>query len=311
MPVVLGHARAMQAIHGGKANHATLDSQTRAVLRRGGLRPQAAADPAALRATRDRLRRRGPLTRQRAELRAHVQTTNRQDNRPAFRKQLAAKAPRDGVAERCLAPAGQPTGDVALARRDSDAQRLNDVELPSGQTAKQHEAQPLSRRHAVPGLGKLLRVGWRDERQDLTRVPRGQDVVGSCRRVHWAKAAAGKRHGPSGATGGPASRTWAFSAAAGLCRRHHPAGQKALARVERTPGKGKAWTVLAHTLARAVDARRKRDPVFERRQFRNGAWRGAGEPHAYLDAPGLRLTSGALRLSRRQRTRRRTEARWP
>jgi transposase len=41
IPFVLRHALYMKAIHGGKAKHDTIDAQTIAVLRRGGLLPQA------------------------------------------------------------------------------------------------------------------------------------------------------------------------------------------------------------------------------------------------------------------------------
>ena len=51
----------MQAIHGGKATHDTIDAQKIAVLLRGGMLPQAYVSPAAMRATRDLLRRRMPL----------------------------------------------------------------------------------------------------------------------------------------------------------------------------------------------------------------------------------------------------------
>jgi hypothetical protein len=40
-PVVLGHALYMKASHGGKATHDTIDAHNIAVLRRGGMRPQA------------------------------------------------------------------------------------------------------------------------------------------------------------------------------------------------------------------------------------------------------------------------------
>jgi len=57
MPVVLGHARSMFALHGGTAPHDTLDAQHLDVLRRGGRLPQACVSPAERRATRDVLRR--------------------------------------------------------------------------------------------------------------------------------------------------------------------------------------------------------------------------------------------------------------
>ena len=41
LPFVLGHALSLQAMHGGKAKHDTIDAQTMAVLLRGGRLPQA------------------------------------------------------------------------------------------------------------------------------------------------------------------------------------------------------------------------------------------------------------------------------
>jgi len=70
----------MQAIHGGKAKHDRLDAQKIAVLRRGGMLPQAYAYPATMRATRDLLRRRLHLGRQRAERWTHIRQTNSQYN---------------------------------------------------------------------------------------------------------------------------------------------------------------------------------------------------------------------------------------
>src|SRR5215216_1747950 len=100
IPVVLGHALDMKAIHGGKAKHDTIDSQKMAALLRGGMLPQAYVYPAAMRATRDLLRRRMPLARNRAELLAHVQQTTSQDHLPAIGQKIAYKANREEVAER-------------------------------------------------------------------------------------------------------------------------------------------------------------------------------------------------------------------
>jgi hypothetical protein len=68
MPFVLGYALDMKAIHGGKAKHDTIDAQKIAMLLRGGMLPQAYVYPAAMRTTRDLLRRRMHLMRKRAEL---------------------------------------------------------------------------------------------------------------------------------------------------------------------------------------------------------------------------------------------------
>jgi hypothetical protein len=52
--------------------------------------------------------------------------------------------------------------------------------------------------------------------------------------------------------------------------RNHPAGQKDRARVENHQGTGKAVTVFAPTLARAVYDRLKRDTAFDLQTFRTG-----------------------------------------
>jgi hypothetical protein len=136
LPCVLGHALSMQAIHGGKATHDTIDSQKIAVLLRGGMLPQASVSPAAIRAPRDLLRRRRPLTRQRAALLAHIQHTPRQYTLPEIGKKLASKGNRDGVAERFPAPAAPKSVEVDLALIDHDDRLLSDVELTIVQTAK-------------------------------------------------------------------------------------------------------------------------------------------------------------------------------
>jgi transposase len=78
LPFVLGHALYMQAIHGGKTKNDKIDSQKIAVLLRGGMLPQAYVSPAAMRSTRDLLRRRTHVMRKRAELLAHIHNTNSQ-----------------------------------------------------------------------------------------------------------------------------------------------------------------------------------------------------------------------------------------
>ena len=86
----------MQAIHGANAKHDPLAAQHMAGVLRGGMLPQASVYPAARRATRDRLRRRLPLTRQRAARRAHLQPTHNPYHLPAMGQTLADQANRAG-----------------------------------------------------------------------------------------------------------------------------------------------------------------------------------------------------------------------
>ena len=115
---VLGHALAMKAIHGGKAKNDKIDSHKIASLLRGGLLPQAYVYPAAMRSTRDLLRRRLHLVRKRGQLLAHSQNTRAQDNLPAFKRRLAYPANRDGVSDHFADPSVRKSIDVDRALID-------------------------------------------------------------------------------------------------------------------------------------------------------------------------------------------------
>lgn len=263
IPFVLGHALYMKAIHGGKAKNDKIDAQKIAVLLRGGMLPQAYVYPAEMRATRDLLRRRIHLVRKRAELLTHVQQTNSQYNLPEIGKKIAYKANRDGVAERFPDPAVQKSIEVDLALIGHYDDLLRDLELTIVTTAKQHDANTLYLLQTVPGIGKILSLVLLYEIHDVARFPRVQDFVSYGRLVKCAKESAGKRYGTSGTKIGNAYLKWAFSEAAVLFLRNNPAGQKYLARLEKKHGKGKALTVLAHKLARAVYYMLKRRVVFD------------------------------------------------
>lgn len=119
----------------------------------------------------------------------------------------------------------------------------------------------------VPGIGKILSLVLLYEIHAIERFPRVQDVVSYCRLGTCAKESAGKRHGTSGTKIGNAHLKWAFSEAAVLRLRDHPAAQKYLARLEKTHDKGKALTILAQKLARAVYDMRHRQVAVDRETF--------------------------------------------
>jgi transposase len=267
IPFILGHALYMKAIHGGKAKNDRIDAQKIAVLLRGGMLPQAYVYPAEMRATRDLLRRRLHFMRKRAELLTHVQNTNSQYNLPAIGKKIAYKANRDGVAERFPDPAVQKSIAVDLALIGHYDQLLRDVELSILTTAKQHDANTLYLLRTVPGIGEILSLVLLYDIHAIQRFPRVQDFVSYCRLVKCAQESAGKRYGTSGSKIGNAYLKWAFSEAAVLFLRANPAGQKYLARLEKKHGTGKALTVLAHKLARAVYYILKRQTAFDMHKF--------------------------------------------
>jgi transposase len=225
IPCVLGHALSLQALHGGKTTHDKIDAQKSAGWLRGGLLPQAYVYPAAMRATRARLRRRTHLRRKRAAWLAHLHNTTRPDTLPVLGQKSASKAHRDGGAERLPEPAVPKSRDGALALLGHDAQRLRDVELASLKTAKPHHAQPLSLRRTVPGLGESLRWVLPYAIQAIARFPRVQACLSSCCLVPCTQESAGKRYGTAGTKSGHAHLKGAFAEAAVLLRREHPAGQ--------------------------------------------------------------------------------------
>jgi len=263
IPFVLGHTLSMKAIQGGKAKNDKIDSQKIAALLRGGMLPQAYVYPAERRATRDLLRRRTHLMRKRAELLAHGQHTHSPYHLPDIGKKIAYQANREGVAERFEAAAVQKTIAVDLALITYYDELLKDLGLYLLKTAKKHEAHTLYLLQTIPGIGKILSLVLLYEIHDIRRFPSVQDFASYSRLVKCSKESGGKRLGTSGKKIGNAHLKWAFSEAATLCLRNNPEGQKLLARLEKKHDKGKALSILAHKLGRAVYSMLKRQTAFD------------------------------------------------
>jgi transposase len=275
----LGHALYMKAIPGGKAKHDQIDAHKIAVLLRGGRLPMAYVYPPEMRAPRDLLRRRCHLRRKRAELLAPIQNTNSQYNLPEFGKKLAYKANREGVEEHFSDPSVRKTIAIDVALIDHYDNLLREGELYITRTAKGHDAQSFSRLQAVPGLGQILALVILSESQDITRFPRVQDFLSYGRWVKCLKESAGKRLGPSGQKIGNPQLKGACSEAAVLFLRQNKLGQEYFAKLERKHGKGKALTVRAQKLARAVYSLLTRPQAVDLTRFVTASpLRGTGEP---------------------------------
>ena len=265
---VLGHALAMKAVHGGKAKNDKIDSYKIAVLLRGGMLPQAYVYPAAMRATRDLLRRRLHLVRKRGQLLTHIQNTRAQYNLPAFAKRLAYPGNRDGVVEHFPDPSVRKSIEVDVALIDQYDALINDLELTIVREAKRHDADAFHRLRSVPGIGKVLALTILYEIHDITRFGRVQEFASYARLVKGQKQSAGKTFGTSGAKMGNVHLKWAFSEAAVLFLRHTKDGKKLLAGIEKKHGKGKALSILAHKIGRAVFYMLSRRTVFSPEKFR-------------------------------------------
>ena len=139
---------------------------------------------------------------------------------------------------------------------------MREGELYITRTAKGHDAQSCSRLQSVPGIGQILALVILYEIQDIARFPRVQDFLSYSRLVKCAKESAGKRHGLSGKKIGNPQLKWAFSEAAVLFLRQNQPGKEYFAKLERKYGQGKALTVLAQKLARAVYYMLPREQAF-------------------------------------------------
>jgi transposase len=227
---VLGHALSRKAIPGGKAKNDKIDAHQIAVLLRGGMLPQAYGYPAAMRATRDLLRRRCHLVQKRAELLAHLQNTNSQYHLPEIGKKLASKANREGVAEHFPDPRVPKTIAVEVSLINHYDQLLGEGELYLTRTAKAHDVQTFSRLQSVPGIGQMLALVMLYAIHDIARFPRGQDFGSYCRLGNCAKESGGKRLGTSGKKIGNLHLRWAFAEAAVLFLRHNHPGKAYVAK---------------------------------------------------------------------------------
>ena len=267
IPFVLGHALYMKAIHGGKAKNDKIDSHKIAVLLRGGMLPMAYVYPAAMRSTRDLLRRRMHLMHRRADLLVHIQNTNSQYCLPQFGKKIAYKANRQGVAEHFPNPSVRKSIEMDLSLINHYDQLLTEVELFITRTVKVHDVNTFYRLRSVPGIGKILALVLLYEIHDIQRFATVQDFVSYARLVKCSKESAGQHHGFSGAKIGNVHLKWAFSEAAVLLLRQNPPAQKYLDRLASKHGKAKALSILAHKLGRAVYYMLKREQAFDMNKF--------------------------------------------
>jgi len=264
---ILGHALYMKAIHGGKAKNDKIDSYKIASLLRGGTFPKAYVYPKEMRSTRDLLRRRMHLVRKRGELQAHIHNTNIQYNHPEIKKNLRYKSNRKLVEGRFEDPDVQRSVDLDVKMIDFYDHQLSSVECYLLKNTKIHNYQNYMLLKSVPGIGDILSMVILYETHDIGRFPRVQDFASYARLIKCKAESAGKTYGTSGAKIGNAHLKWAFSEAAVLFLRGNPAAKKYVDKLTKKHNKGKALSILAHKLGRAVYFMLKRKQPFNAELF--------------------------------------------
>jgi transposase len=264
---ILGHALYMKAIHGGKTKNDKIDSEKIAKLIRGGNFPLAYPYPQAMRATRDLLRRRNYLVHVRSEIQGHIQLTNYQYNLPSFEKKLDRKANRTDVAERFTEPSVRKNVETDILMMDTLGEQIKVLENYIIRHAKGYDPRTFYRLQTVPGIGDILALVMLYEIQDILRFPSVQQFCSYARLVKCPKESEGKRLGFSGARIGNAHLKWAFSEATVLFMRESERAKHFVAKLTKKHGKGKAISILAHKLGRAIYTILRRKDSFDEKYF--------------------------------------------
>jgi transposase len=268
IPFVLGHALEMRAIHGTKTKNDKIDAEKIAHLLRGGLLPQAYVYPAAMRPTRDLLRRRTYLVRKRAELLAHLQMTFLQYNLTPPAQKLCYAANRAGLDLNVFAdPSTRSMLAADLAIVAALDQQIKRLEAELVRTAKVHDPQAFHRLRTVPGIGPVLALILLYEVQSIKRFEDEGRFLSYARLVGGVRESAGKSKGTGGRKIGNAHLKWAFSEATCLLLRELPRAKTWLARRERRVGKKRALGALAARLGRTVYHLWRKQEAFDVKRF--------------------------------------------
>lgn len=263
----LGHAQYMRAIHGGKAKNDRIDSEKIARLVQGGLFPMAYVYPRKQRGLRDLLRRRTGFVRERAELMSHIQNLNQQANLPELGKALKVKQQRETVTQHFEEADAQLSVEADLAMIGHYDQLIAKLEKHILARAKGFQPQVLKVLQSVPGIGPIIALTIALETDTIGRFESRQRFCSYSRLVKCARESAGKHYGEGGKKIGNPYLKWAFSEAATFAVLHCEPMAAYRAKLERKHGKGKAKSLLAHRLGRAVYYMLQRNQVFDLNKF--------------------------------------------
>src|SRR5262245_41482925 len=207
-----------------------------------------------MRETRDLLRRRTYLVRQRSGLFTHLQILNAQYNLPPFPKKLSFAGNRLELDIAARFPDASVRQSVAadLAVIDCLDEQIARLELYLTRTAKVDEVQTFHRLQTIGGVGKILALVLLYEVHDIRRFNNVGQFLSYARLVRCTHESAGKVLGSGGQKIGNAHLRWAFAEAACLFLRASERARAWKQKQTKKRGEGKALGILAAKLARAV-----------------------------------------------------------
>jgi transposase len=208
--------------------------------------------PRRMRATRDLMRRRNHFMRKRAELFAHTQNTPSQYNLPEPLGRIAKPENREGLVERFDVSCVQMSIAANIDMIEAYDQVIAVLERDIIQSANVHDSGSYALLKTIPGVGRIIALNLLYEIENIDRFPRVQDFASSSRLVKCAKESNGKKYGSAGKKIGNAHLRWAFSEAAQLFLKGNQPARKYMEKIVSRYGKGKALSIMAHKLGRAV-----------------------------------------------------------
>jgi transposase len=259
----------MKAIHGAKVKNDRIDSQKIAKLTASGLLPMAYDYPQEHRATRDLLRRRLRFVRQRADLYTHIHHLATQAQVAPIGNDAKSKTRRAKLPERFTDPEVRLNVEANLATIDHLDQLIARLEKHILQKARHEKRKELTILQSIPGVGLIIALTILYEIDRLDRFDTRQQFASYARLVKCSHDSDGKKYGFGGAKMGNPYLKWAFSEAAVFVTEwcaevalHHN-------KLVRKYGKGKARSLLAHKLGRAVYYMLQRGQVFDPARFLN------------------------------------------
>jgi transposase len=130
-----------------------------------------------------------------------------------------------------------------------------------------HDPQTYFLLQTVPGIGKVLALTLLYEIHDVHRFANVGEFVSYGRLVNCPHTSAGKQCGSGGRKIGNAFIRWAFAEAVCLLIRESAAAKRWIDRKEKKYGKGKALSLLAAKLGRAVYWMLRRKEPFNIEKF--------------------------------------------
>ena len=157
--------------------------------------------------------------------------------------------------------------EVDLALIDQYDALVTDLELTIVREAKRHDADAFHRLRSVPGIGKVLALTILYEIHDITRFDRVQEFASYARLVKCQKQSGGKNARHRRREDGQRPFEVGVLRSGRALPAPYRGGKKLLARMEKKHGKGKALSILAHKIGRAVFYMLSRGTVFSMEKF--------------------------------------------